>query len=105
MPERSVAQSVHAAMVLLGWAGLFTAGVCFPAMAILTHYYETDGIAALYLLGPARLFVGCFSSLVSIFFSPTALCLPLPNGSLRTAPLIIPPLVAILVLLVLRCYV
>jgi hypothetical protein len=40
MPERSVAQSVHAALVLLGWAGLITAGVCFPVMAILAFLYR-----------------------------------------------------------------
>src|SRR6266702_6342487 len=73
MPERSVAQSVHAALVLLGWAGLITAGVCFPAMAILTHFYTGGEATALYWLGPTGLFVGCLSSVLSIFFAQTVL--------------------------------
>jgi hypothetical protein len=103
MPERSVAQSVHAALVLLGWAGLITAGVCFPAMAILTHYYNTDGIAALYWLGPIGLFVGCVSSVISIFFAHAAIGLPLPSGSARTERWIVPLWIAMIILLALRC--
>jgi hypothetical protein len=102
MPERSVTQSIHAAMVLLGWAGLMTAGVCFPAMAILTHYYATNAVTALYWLGPVALFVGCLSSVLSIFFAHTTMGLPLPNGSARTERWIVPLWIAIIVLLTLR---
>ena len=103
MPERSVAQSVHAALVLLGWAGLITAGVCFPAMAVLTHFYTAGAETALYWLGPAGLFVGCLSSVISIFFAQAAIGVPLPSGSARTERWIVPIWIAIVVLLVLRC--
>ncbi len=84
MPERSVAQSVHAALVLLGWAGLITAGVSFPAMAILTHSYAAGGMTALHWLGPAGLFVGCLASVISIFFAHAAIGLPLPSSRCAT---------------------
>jgi hypothetical protein len=103
MPERSVAQSVHAALVLLGWAGLITAGVCFPAMAILAHLYKANGTIPLYWLGPAGLFVGCISSVISIFFAQAAIGLPLPSGSPRTERWIVPLWIAMVVSLALRC--
>jgi hypothetical protein len=103
MPERSVAQSVHAALVLLGWAGLITAGVCFPVMTILTHFYTGGEETALYWLGPAGLFVGCLSSVISIFFAQTALGLPLPSGSARLERWIVPLWIAIVALVALRC--
>jgi len=93
-------------MVLLAWVGLTTAGICFPAMAVLTHYYDiygTDGIAALYWLGPVGLFVGCLSSVISIFFAHAAIGLPLPSGSVRTERWIVPLWIAIIILLTLRC--
>jgi hypothetical protein len=102
MPERSVAQSVHAALVLLGWAGLITAGVSFPAMAILPHYYATDSIAALYWLGPVGLFIGGLSSVLSIFFAHAAIGLPLPSGSARTERWIVPLWIMMIILLALR---
>ncbi len=102
MPERSVAQSVHAALVLGGWAGLITAGVSFPAMAILTHSYAAGGMTALHWLGPAGLFVGCLASVISIFFAHAAIGLPLPSGSPRAERWIVPLWIAIVVLLALR---
>jgi hypothetical protein len=102
MPERSVAQSVHAALVLLGWAGLISAGISFPVMAILAHFYTGGEATALYWLGPAGLFVGCLSSVVSIFFAQTALGVPLPSGSARLERWIVPFWIAIVVLLALR---
>ena len=103
MPERSVAQSVHAALVLLGWAGLITAGVCFPAMTILAHFYTGGEATALYWLGPTGLFVGCLSSVLSIFFAQTVLGLPLPSGSARLERWIVPLWIAIVALVALRC--
>jgi hypothetical protein len=103
MPERSLAHSVHAALVVLGWAGLIAAGVCFPAMAILTQYYTTNSVTALYWLGPVGLFVGCLSSVISIFFAHAAIGLPLPSGSARTERWIVPIWIAMIILLALRC--
>src|SRR5262245_670046 len=103
MPERSLAQSVHAALVLLGWAGLITAGVCFPATAILSRYYTSGGMTALYWLGPLGLFIGCVSSIVAMFFAHAALGLPLPSSSPRTERWIVPLWIASLVLVALRC--
>ena len=103
MAERSLAQSVHAALLLLGWAGLITAGICFPATAILARFYSSSGMAALYWLGPVGLFVGCASSIVAIFFARAALDIPLPNGSPRTERWIVPLWIAGVVLLALRC--
>jgi hypothetical protein len=102
MPERSVAQSVHAALVLLGWAGLITAGLCFPLMAILTHFYTGGDDTPLYWLGPAGLFVGCLSSVISIFFARAALGVPLPSGSPRLERWIVPLWIAIVTLIALR---
>jgi hypothetical protein len=102
MPERSIAQTIHAAMVLLGWAGLTVAGVCFPAMVVLAHFYGVAGETTLYWLGPAGLFVGCSSSLISIFFAHATLGLPLPSGSARLERWIVPFWIALVVLLVLR---
>ena len=84
MPERSLAQSVHTALILLGWAGLITAGVCFPATAILTQFYAFGGIAAMYWLAPIGLFIGGLSAVAAIFFARTALGVPLPKGSPQT---------------------
>jgi hypothetical protein len=102
MPERSVAQSVHAALVLLGWAGLITAGICFPAMAIVAHIYKTSGAVALYWLGPAGLFVGCVASVISFFFAQAVIGLPPPSGSPRAERWIVPLWIAMVVLLALR---
>jgi hypothetical protein len=102
MPERSIAQTIHAAMVLLGWAGLIVAGVCFPAMVIVAHFYNAGGETALYWLGPAGLFVGCLSSVVSIFFAHATIGLPLPSGSARLERWIVPFWIALVVLLMLR---
>jgi hypothetical protein len=103
MPERSVAQSIHGALVLVGWAGLITAGVCFPAMAILAHFFTAGSGTALYWLGPAGLFVGCLSSVISIFFGHAAIGLPLPSGSPRLERWIVPLWIAIVALVALRC--
>jgi hypothetical protein len=103
MPERSVAHSVHAALVLLGWAGLITAGVCFPAMAILAHFYDASAAASLYWLGPAALLVGCIASVISIFFAQAAIGVPPPSGSPRAERWIVPLWIAMVVLLALRC--
>jgi hypothetical protein len=103
MPERSVAQSVHTALVLLGWAGLITAGICFPAIAILAQFYTSSGTTPLDWLGPVGLFVGGVSSVVAIFFAHAALGLPLPSGSPRTERWIVPLWIASMVLLALRC--
>jgi hypothetical protein len=102
MPERNVAQSVHAALVLLGWTGLMTAGLCFPVMAIFTDFHPGGHETLLYRLGPAGLFVGCLSSVISIFFAQTALGQPLPSGSARFERWIVPLWIAIIVLLALR---
>jgi hypothetical protein len=102
MPERSIAQTIHAALVLLGWAGLIVAGICFPAMVIVTHFYNTDSQTALYWLGPAGLFVGCLSSVVSIFFAHVTIGLPFPSGSARLERWIVPFWIALVVLLTLR---
>jgi hypothetical protein len=103
MPERSAAQSMHAALVFLGWAGLMTAGFCFPATAILAQFYMSSGMAALYWLGPVGLFVGCLSAVVAIFFAHAALGVPLPSGSPRTERWIVPLWIAIMILIALRC--
>jgi hypothetical protein len=102
MPERSIAQTIHAAMVLLGWAGLIVAGVSFPAMVILAHFCAVGDETTLYWLGPAGLFVGCSSSLVSIFFAHATIGLPLPRGSARLERWIVPFWIALVVLLTLR---
>jgi hypothetical protein len=103
MPERSVAHCAHAALVLLGWAGLITAGICFPATAILSQFYASSGMTALYWLGPLGLLAGCVSSIVAIFFAHAALGLPLPSGSPRTERWIVPLWIAGVALLALRC--
>lgn len=103
MPERSAAQSIHTALLFLGWAGLITAGICFPATAILAQFYMSSGMTALYWLGPVALFVGCVSALIAIFFAQAALGVPLPSGSPRTERWIVPLWIAIMVLIALRC--
>jgi len=103
MPERSVAQSIHTALLFLGWAGLITAGVCFPATAILAQFYVSSAMTALYWLGPVALFVGCVSALIAMFFAQSALGVPLPSGSPRTERWIVPLWIAIMLLIVLRC--
>jgi hypothetical protein len=102
MPERSLAQSVHTALILLAWAGLITAGVCFPATAILTHFYAFGDLTAIYWLGPIGLFVGCLSAVTAIFLR-SALGIPLPKGSPQTERWIVPLWIASLALLALRC--
>jgi hypothetical protein len=102
MPERSLAQSVHTALILLAWAGLITAGVCFPASAILTQFYAFGGMTAIYWLGPIGLFTGSLSAVAAIFFARSALGVPLPNGSPQTERWIVPLWIGILVLLALR---
>ncbi len=103
MPERSLAQSVHTALVLLAWAGLVTAGICFPATAILTQFYAFDGISAICWLGPIGLFIGSLCAIAAIFFARSALGTPLPNGSPQTERWIVPLWIASLILLALRC--
>jgi hypothetical protein len=103
MPERSLAQSVHTALILLAWAGLITAGVCFPAAAILTQFYAFGGMTAIYWLGPIGLFVGSLSAVAAIFFARSALGIPLPKGSPQTERWIAPLWIGNLVLLALRC--
>ena len=103
MPERSLAQCVHTALILLAWAGLVTAGVCFPATAILTQFYAFGGLTAIYWLGPAGLFVGGLCAVTAIFFARSALGVPLPKGSPQTERWIAPLWIAGLVLLALRC--
>jgi hypothetical protein len=103
MPERSLAQSVHTALILLAWAGLITAGVGFPATAILTQFYASGGMTAIYWLGPIGLFAGSLSAVAAIFFARSALGIPLPKGSPQTERWIVPLWIGNLVLLALRC--
>jgi choline-glycine betaine transporter len=102
MPERSLAQSVHTALILLGWAGLITAGICFPANAILAEFYAFGGITAISWLAPIGLFVGGLSAVAAIFFARAALGVPLPKGSPQTERWIAPLWTACLALLALR---
>jgi hypothetical protein len=103
MPERSLAQSVHTALIHLAWSGLVIAGICFPATAILTQLYAFDGMTAIYWLGPIGLFAGCLSAVTAIFFARSALGIPLPQGSPQTERWIAPLWITSLVLLALRC--
>jgi hypothetical protein len=103
MPERSLAHCIHTALVLLGWAGLITAGVCFPASAILSEFYTFGDLTAIIWLGPIGLFIGSLSAVAAIFFARSALGIPLPNGSPQTERWIVPLWIASLVLLALRC--
>ena len=103
MPERSLAQSVHTALIHLAWAGLIMAGICFPATAILTQFFAFGGMTAIYWLGPIGLFVGCLAAVAAIFFARSALGIPLPNGSPQTERWIAPLWVTGLILLALRC--
>jgi hypothetical protein len=103
MPERSLAQSVHTALILLAWAGLITAGVCFPATAILTQFYAFGGMTAIYWLGPVGLLAGSLSAVGAIFFARSALGVPLPKGSPQTERWIVPLWAGNLILLALRC--
>jgi drug/metabolite transporter (DMT)-like permease len=103
MPERSLAQSVHTALILLGWAGLITAGVSFPASAILTQFYKSVDVIAIDWLGPIGLFIGSLSAIAAIFFARHALGIPLPKGSPQTERWIVPLWIAGLILLVMHC--
>jgi hypothetical protein len=89
-------------LILLAWAGLITAGVCFPATAILAEIYPFGGIAAISWLAPIGLFVGGLSAVTAIFFARSALGVPLPKGSPQTERWIAPLWTAGLVLLALR---
>jgi drug/metabolite transporter (DMT)-like permease len=103
MPERSLAHSVHTALILMGWAGLITAGVSFPASAILAHFFGSGDKTPIDWLGPIGLFIGSLSAIAAILFARSRLGIPLPNGSPQTERWIVPLWIAGLILVALRC--
>ena len=54
------------------FAGLVTAGICFPIMAVLTHFHST-GAMWIYMLGPLGLMLGCILYIAGVIYAHYAL--------------------------------